>query len=141
MINDLVEITLLIEQGEVNGYQATEWHANGQLILTTSTTQALPEQLEFKTTMPCQITVNVSGKNMGQDTRVIDGQIVQDKYVKIKGILLARLPVKDFVLYRVCRIVDDQDNTHNTNYWHCNGQASITFDAPTPVVWHLTQNY
>lgn len=140
MTNDQVELVLLIDQGEVNGFQSTEWFVNDQLVLST-TTQALPSRLEFNVTLPCKISVTIDGKNMHGDTLIADGKIVQDKYVKIQGIYLARLPVKDFVLYRICQIIDKQNNVHNTNYWHCNGQASITFDAPTPVVWHLTQNY
>ena len=135
------KISFLVNQGEYNGLQCTEWFVDEVLVFSTGTDQRITELLEFDVTLPCCLTIKIAGKNINQDTEVIDGKITQDKFIEIKKLCLARVPVKVNTLIKICEYTDDTGQLHNSAYWHRNGEVQIKFSESDPISWLLTNNH
>jgi hypothetical protein len=133
-------LLLMIEQGECNGFQSTEWFVNDKLVLSTGTNEPLPNQIELTVEMPCELRVKIDGKNINSDTKVVDGQIVQDKFIKLKQAYLARYPIKEHLLHELCEYTDDTGVVHHNQYWHRNGEVKIQLESNDPIIWHFTKN-
>ena len=135
------QIKFVITQGFCNGYHSTQWYANNKLVWSSTCDQALPAVLEFAIQLPCIFKIVVAGKNMMTDTLLQDDKILADKFVEITEILLAGYPIKQSVLYNVCKYHSDDGKTFNSTYCHSNGVLEIEFHGTDPVEWHLLNNH
>lgn len=135
------QLLLTIAQEAVNGFQSTEWFVNQELVLSSSSSSPLPTDILLNVTLPCCIQIYVSGKNLNTDTIIVNDTIIQDKFIKIQHMSLDRIPIKNFLLHRICKFTNDNGQSCLTNFWGQNGIAEISFDAPSAIVWHMTKNY
>jgi hypothetical protein len=135
-----VPIKINITLGECNGYMSSLWYVDNQLVADLSKHDLATCTVAFNAVLPCNIVVVVSGKNQNTDTMVQDGKIVQDKYIVITDMLVARLPVNKHTLYQICNYTKYNGQSINDIYWAWNGQATISLTESDAVLWHLKYN-
>jgi hypothetical protein len=111
---DQVELTLAFEAQECNGApQLTVTHNQTVLF-----DQALSSGMHSVTiSVPQQqkncITIKMSGKNPGQDTEVVNGQIVKDKFVVIRKFVIDGFD-----------LLNDQEFFYNV-FWYRNNDQDL----------------
>lgn len=140
MKQNLTNIKFKIRQGNCNGYHSTIWYANNQELWQSSADTALPETLEFTIQMPCTIKIVVSGKNMNLDTVLVDDKIVADKFTQLSEVYLAGYPIKESVLFEICKYHGDDNKIYSSTYCHSNGVLELNINNQDPVKWHLLNN-
>lgn len=100
-----------------------------------------PWNVEFDVALPVRLTFEVWGKDM-HDTLVDDrGGILQDKFVRIDGLMIDRVWVKKWLLEsRLIQFYPTGDTMVLTNYLGKNGQAvlEITHDNSLDFMLDLT---
>lgn len=137
----MTELKLILEFGEYNGCMLVECYANGTLIsLFDSLTSSQDVEINAKVDFPFELTVKVSGKNSDTDTMVEDGKVIKDKYVKLKEIYLSRFKINESVLHNMCQFTPQNKESEKTNYFYCNGVATLNFQAKDVLRWHLMHN-
>jgi hypothetical protein len=91
-------------------------------------------QVETLVEFPGELILELSGKNNNTDTLVNDaGEIVQDKFVQLTQVQVDRMTVNNHFLQK-WPVVND---SFVTAYFGFNGQAKLTFDAPSSFHWFL----
>ena len=130
----------MLEFGECNGHMNVECYANNVLIATPIVTETENVMVNVMVDFPFNLTIKVSGKNSNTDTLVQDNKLVKDKYVKLKEIYLARYQVNEGVLYNLCQFLPNNESIVQTNYFYCNGVATLKFQATDALRWHLLNN-
>ena len=136
----MTELKLVLEHGECNGYMSVQCYANGQLIAEPQIDKSNNSIVDVKVDFPVELVIKVSGKNNNTDTVVENGQIVKDKYVKLKQVYLARYHVNENMLHTLCQFTPDMGTTEQNNYFYCNGIAKMQFHAQDALRWHLKYN-
>ena len=133
------EISFCLEQGECNGYMNSQWFFNDKLVYET---KGLHESnINLSLDLPGQLVIVATGKNPTRDTKVDDNNnIVQDKYIKLSEMYVARYPVKSHVIRTLCQFTADDGSVHTSNYFHRNGKMVINFESNDPIAWHIQRN-
>lgn len=80
-------------------------------------------------TLPTQIILKFSGKNLDKDTKIDkSGNIIEDKYVKIKSIKLDHLNIPDWIIQKKFSYITENNQIIKTSYIGFNGV--MTIDIP-----------
>lgn len=136
----MAELKLIFEYGECNGYMSLQCYSNDTLIADSQVKNSEELTVTANVDFPFDLRIKVSGKNLSTDTVVEHGKIIKDKYVKLKQLYLARYPVKENILYSLCKFTPENKSVEQTNYFYCNGEALLHFQAPNALKWHLLHN-
>lgn len=135
-----VDFKVLLSLGECNGFMNSRWSANGHYI-TKQNHSSNTSEIEFRIKLPSTITIELSGKNPMTDTIVNgDGRIIQDKFIKIDGMWLARHPIPEHIYMKMCE-VDNGVDKFTTSYFGFNGTVTINFNELDPIMWHFKNNH
>lgn len=134
-----VDFKVLMSLGECNGFMTSRWFVNGDYIFEKSHLSAV-DQIEFQIKLPCTITIELLGKNSSTDTIINNGQIVQDKYIKIDSMWLARHPIPEHIYMKMCEL-DTGVDKFTTSYFGFTGKVNIHFDESDAIVWHFKHNH
>jgi hypothetical protein len=89
------------------------------------------------------IKIDFSGKNSLTDTQVnSQGQILQDKFIKIEKMWLARHSIPNNIFMKLINFTTDSGEIYqNNDYFGFNGQALLTFAEKDAVIWHMRHNH
>jgi len=126
------EFEMLLEFGFCNGAMGVNVYADDVLIDSYHGNTSSLVTVRKDINLPCTVKVELSGKT-NKDTRVEDGEIVEDKYVKLVGMRLGRIPVNDANMFKVCTT----DDGRNDVFWGRNGTVEININEKDFVLWHL----
>ena len=126
------EFEMLLEFGFCNGAMGVNVYADDVLIDSYHGNTSELVTVRKDINLPCTVKVELSGKT-NKDTRVEDGEIVEDKYVKLVGMRLGRIPVNDANMFKVCAT----DDGRNDVFWGRNGTVEININEKDFVLWHL----
>lgn len=90
---------------------------------------------------PGMLTICLDGKDNNIDTKVdSDGNIIADKYVRLQGLKVGRIPVLEPNLSAICQYKKSTNEQVNHVYWGWNGWVHMNFDHINPVLWHAHNN-
>jgi hypothetical protein len=124
------QIQLFFKFGAVHDSYMTVT-VNGVPILPDHNEQAM---IEISVEFPSELIIELGGKNNNTDTLLNDaGEIVQDKFVQLTQVRVDRMNVNDNFLQKWPKVNDSFTST----YFGFNGQAKLTFDAPSSFHWLL----
>jgi hypothetical protein len=118
-------LTIVFEFGEVNNkYMTVFLEHNNKIVSITPSDSSLVE-FNKKIELPTQLHLKFKGKNNSNDTIIDDkGNIVKDKHVLIKQILLDNIAVEPLYLTRQLKL-QHQNQIVQSNYVGFNGTMSI----------------
>jgi hypothetical protein len=137
----LSEFKVKLEVGECNGFMKSKWFANEQCMIEVDPTESGEIDISFDVELPCTIKIELSGKDLNADTKVNqNGNIIQDKFIKISGMWLARHPIPEFVYMNMCE-VETNDSKFKTSYFGFPGTVLIALDEQDPITWHFKHNH
>ena len=119
--------SMIVEISDDNGLITVFKECNGTIKLTHELN--FPNCLKFK----------LSNKNSKFDTKVVNGEIVADKYTQLTSLTVGNIPVDINTLFKICHYNYDQVTSYNT-FWAFNGEVSIEFFEQDFIMWHLTHN-
>ena len=124
------QVQLYFKFGAVhNAYMSV--HVNGCPVVPGANERSM---ISIPISFPGELIIELSGKNNNTDTLVNDaGEIVQDKFVQLTQVRVDKMTVNDYFLQK-WPIVND---SFATTYFGFNGQAKLTFDAPSSFHWLL----
>ena len=123
------------EIGHYNGTMSLDILANGETILHKDSFDTDRYSFSAHVPWPCHLDLCIDGKNQAVDTQVdANGQVVQDKYIKLAKLQVDRIPVvlNNIQLHTADQIV-------NNVYFGFNGTVPIELDGPDSFMWHLRQ--
>ena len=136
-----VNFKITLEVGECNGFMKSRWFANGECVAEVNPTSNSDIDVEFFIKLPCTIRVELTGKNLATDTKLDDnGLIMQDKFIKIKNMWLAKRPVPEHVYMNMCNIESENGN-FTAAYFSMNGAVTINFAESDAILWHFRYNH
>lgn len=98
--------------------------------------------MSFDVEFPTVLVFDISNKDPNHDT-VVDsqGNIVSDKFVKVKSIRVGNVPVGEGLLFNMCKYFPEfRKESVNDTFWAFNGRAVVEFSADNFIHWHLAQN-
>jgi hypothetical protein len=136
----MTQIEMQLEVGRCNGSMSVEIADQDHMILYH---WDLPDTytVRFRTQWPNQVRIVLDNKNMSRDTAMdAQGNIVANKYVKLKSMSVGGLNISNSVLYRVCKYSPHNSKTVNEIFWDQPGTVLITLDQATPMRWNLANN-
>ena len=120
------------------GPQIRIWNADKLLVEQTLSKKG-PQTIELETelNLPTALTVEHHGKNMKYDTKILDGEIVDDK-----GFTIEKIQIDKFTLHNEIhnfKFYDDKGSViEKTNYIGYNGKFVIDIDAKHLSIWYYT---
>jgi hypothetical protein len=126
------------EIGHYNGTMGMSiWNDQQELF---SVDHFVDKKFSYVTSIALPGRIHIKTNNKGQwDTDVNNqGQIVQDKYIKIVNVTVDRMPVHILTLLNMIKF-DTGTQILTTNYLGFNGCATIDFCAENSLLWHLQQ--
>jgi hypothetical protein len=143
MITSRADLKIVVVAGECNGFMNSVWSINDNIVKTFAPLNPGPHCLEFEIQLPCVIKIVFSGKNSLTDTQVnSQGQILQDKFIKIEKMWLARHSIPDNIFMKIINFTTDSGEIYqNNDYFGFNGQALLTFAEKDAVIWHMRHNH
>jgi len=124
-----------------NGGPKIRIYTNEKVIHQTRITESGKQVVEFDTelTFPVQLIIEHYDKHMNEDTKVIDGEIVDDK-----GFKLDKVHIDDCVLENELNLFDFIENNghkdipHKDNpYIGFNGKFYINIDSDSLIDWYF----
>ena len=133
------ELKLVLEFGALNGatMQATVQNNNNTWIIDPKKTERVEHAMSI--TLPTEIVLTVSGKNMIDDTTMDQtGKIIADKYVKLHSMLIDGMPVPVHWLEQKITLVTDTHQSIVSNYFGHNGTCRITLSKPNAFLQILS---
>ena len=131
-------LTLIMEFGELNGTMQVSVKHNSDT-WSISPEKAGKIEHTMLITLPTEIVLTVSGKNMMCDTTVDStGKITADKYVKLHSILIDRMPVPAIWLEQKLTLVTDPHQSIVSNYFGHNGTCTIALPKPNAFLQMLS---
>ena len=90
--------------------------------------------VDVTVSFPGEIIIELHGKNNNTDTLVNEaGEVIKDKFVQLSHVNVDRIPVNNHFLQKWPMVND----SFVTTYFGFNGQAKLTFDAPSSFHWFL----
>jgi hypothetical protein len=96
---------------------------------------------DLEVPFPCNLVIEVSGKNMNTDTQVNEaGQVIADKFVKVSKMHVGRIPVLEKNLFALCNYHKEDGTTANDTYWGWNGTIDLDFNQSSVIMWHAIHN-
>ena len=90
--------------------------------------------------LPTRLEIRTSGKRMDYHTRLENGEIVEDMYVKIQNVRLDGLPLNQNFLNKKITLVDENKQSHTTNYFGFNGSVNLNFDEDNVFIQYVLLN-
>ncbi len=136
-----VEVQLTFEVGHCNGSMSLQVFGNNQQLFTRNDLTEQQISLDLNLDLPGTIKIVLGNKNNNTDTRIDhNGQVLQDKYIKLSEMTVARVPVKSSVLFDLCNYLTETGQQSQDTYWGWNGTVQINLNESTPVTWHLKNN-
>jgi hypothetical protein len=81
--------------------------------------------VEFESTLPCQIQIDVSGKNYLNTQIDENGNIVKDTYIRLDSVFIDRMPIKKWFLESKFLKFYTENQTLTSNYFGFNGRAVV----------------
>lgn len=139
MANSFVDLDF--ELGFVQGRTMDmEVHVNGYQVYSGTNIYQKQLRLEFSMALPGLIEIKLSGKNEF-DTEIDDrGNIVADKYIKLRRLIVDKMPVKTWLLENKLVVIETDNNIFKTtNYFGYNGTAIINIKQDNSLDFHLAQ--
>jgi len=122
------KLTLVLEFAALNGttMQLTVQNNNNTWTIDPKKTEKIEHTISI--TLPTEIVLTMSGKNMMDDTTVdqITGKIIADKYIKLHSMLIDSIPVPAEWLEQKITLVTDTHQSIVSNYFGHNGTCTIT---------------
>ena len=92
-------------------------------------------ELDVDIALPTVLTIEHHGKNMKYDTKLVDGNIVDDK-----GFLIEKIQIDNFILkneiYHFEFKTEDGEIISNNNYIGHNGKFTIDIDSENLAIWY-----
>lgn len=110
------KLRLEFESGDVNG-QTMSTNVNG--------TAVINDQVSLDITLPSEIRFEFTGKNKNDTVTDENGNIIADKFIKIKKFLLDDMLVPDWVLHEKFSYTTDDHNELPLSFIGHNGKAII----------------
>ena len=126
------EFEMLLKFGFFNGAMGVNIYANNDLIDSYQGNTRELVTVNKIINLPCTIRVELSGKT-SRDTQLEDGKIINDKYVKLIGMRLGKIPVNEANMFNLCKL----DDGRNDIFWGRNGTVEIDLDEEDFIIWHL----
>jgi hypothetical protein len=136
-----VDFKVTLAVGECNGFMNSCWFVDDKCVAKIMPSQAGDVDVEFSISLPSSIRIELSNKNLNTDT-VVDsnGTIVQDKFIMIKNMWLARRQIPAAVFMNMCDLKSDTERV-KTAYFGFPGVVTICFDEKDPIIWHFKHNH
>jgi hypothetical protein len=123
-------VRLCLKFGEVDG---------AYMSVRINETDILPDDdgqatVDVTVSFPGEIIIELYGKNNNTDTLVNEaGEVIKDKFVQLTHVNVDRISVNNHFLQKWPMVND----SFVTTYFGFNGQAKLTFDAPSSFHWFL----
>jgi hypothetical protein len=133
------ELTLVLDFGALNDttMQLTVQNNNNTWAIDPKKTEKIKHTMSI--TLPTEIVLTVSGKNMMSDTTVDQtGKIIADKYIKLHSILIDNMPVPAHWLEQKIILVTDTHQSIASNYFGHNGTCRITLPKSNAFLQFLS---
>jgi hypothetical protein len=114
----------------VNGVEKCVWHETQRI-----TNAKLCFDHDIDLFQPFCIELVFSGKNQDTDTDIVNGEIVQDKFIQVETISIDSIVLRH-ELFLFPFLTDNKSTITNTNYFGFNGiyTLSIQPDLPTWLI-------
>ena len=126
-----IDVTFEFEYGMIdNRYMQIEISTNKQSVLVNAKTNIVVKEIQI----PNQLSLSFTGKTPGRDT-IVDsaGNIIQDMYVKVIGLIIDYLKLPEWVLQKKLSYVTFDGRLLTTSYIGFNG--TMTIDIPESMVF------
>ena len=133
-------IEFKLASGECNGYMVTRWYANDELFYESAQDQEPGPVIESQIDLPCTIRIEISGKDMMNDTKVEGDKIVADKFIELQSMTLSKIPVYDHNFVKILEYQTEDGRLLKQRYISWNGEIKIELNDPDPLRWHLCYN-
>ena len=90
---------------------------------------------------PGTVCIFLSGKDLEKDTQVDQhGNILANKYVKLKGVKVLNMELIEPAIYRFCNFRSSDMPPKSDIFWDRNGIARLDFNEKNPMRWNLRIN-
>jgi hypothetical protein len=132
------KLEFVLEFGYCNGTMDVEIKSRNQFLGTFKDNNK--DQLTIKTeiTLPNTLTLTLSNKNYGTDTKIYDNKITENKYVQLKQFKFGGIDWDTDRLFHLCSYKTDCDkNLINTTFWDKNGTITIDLFDKDFIQFHL----
>lgn len=90
-------------------------------------------ETEILVEFPSNLKIVVDGKETN-DTIVVDGEIVADKYIKLDEMYIDGIKISDNLLYNL-ELHTTRNSIVTSNYWGFNGFVNLEFDCDSAFNW------
>lgn len=134
-----VDFSMILESSECNGHFEINVINENNLVRLN-----IDDIIHFncKLNLPSKLIIDISGKNYNTDTLIDpNGNILKDKFCKLKSMTLGNIPIKESLIFNLCRYKHDHSETEVFDtYWGFNGIVTINFDEENFIKWHLKHN-
>jgi len=130
------KLDIELEFGIYNGTMSVDIYNNNTLVneFTNVTEHVL--QRSYNIVLPSTITFKLTGKTK-YDTKVIDGKIIADKFVKLNRLVLGNIPVSTHVLFNICNYQPYDGQLIKNTFWGFNGVVTIELLESSFIKWHF----
>ena len=134
----LAQVTFKFEIGHYNGSMSLKAVVKNQCLFDLAEFDS--DNFEFTTCQEWPFKIDfIVGNKQPLDTLLDDqGKICADKFIKLSGLIVDRVPIHELLLRDLCTLTTDS-NQLKQNYWGFNGIASICFEHSDTLSWHLHQ--
>lgn len=136
-----LQLKLSLEFGAINGATMAAQIQCQDLCWTFDPKKSTIIDHVMQITLPTDITIQVSGKNMSQDTQIDDsGQIIADKFIKIHAMTLDNIPVPTAWIEKKIVLRTQSHGEITSNYFGHNGTCIIELAKPNAFLQILHMN-
>jgi len=138
----LTDLELVLDFGHCNGTMDVIVESRQSIIKEIKNYTAETISINTKIELPNTITLQLSNKNYGTDTKLNSlNEIIHNKYVQLKQLKFGGIIWDSEKLFHLCAYNTDQDtNTINTTFWDKNGTITIDFFDKHFIQFHLHYN-
>ena len=121
-----------------NGGPEISIYKGKKLLKSTKLHRAGSQTMELETDIGCptQLVIHHHGKDMKRDTKLVEGNIVDDKGFILKRVHIGRLVLEN-ELYLFDFVKEDGSVVKNNNYIGYNGRYVIDINSSDLTTWHV----
>lgn len=136
------ELDINLYFSNYNGSMTVEIKNNNQMLTKFANVATGDYNVKCLIDMPANLTFTISGKNYNSDTRVVDQEVVADKFVQLKSMSLGKIPIGVLLLPTICKFTTDKegDKIKYETYWGFNGVVNINIPYSNFIKYHLSMN-
>jgi hypothetical protein len=128
---------MLISAGALDGeWMSLKISVDGRLLCDISDWQQQPREVNLEICPPAVVNFSVSGKKKF-DTKIdLDGNILQDKFIRVDSLCINGTWIKKYMMQsRVFDFTAEDGSKFQSNYFGSNGQARLVIPEDLLEFW------